>query len=165
MREKNSLSHQAPVSSVKIGGNEARRIALDYNQISAWFREGKTAAEIAITVGCSTHPIKKALCRLGLKRPAKRRVGIGAGASNPSWKGGRRLRSDGYIAIWTANGERLEHQVVMEGILGRPLQPGEIVHHRDECKSNNEPNNLMLMTQSEHIREHLPKMHAARYGK
>ena len=53
----------------------------------------------------------------------------------------------------------------MEGVIGRPLQPGEVVHHIDENKGNNAPDNLMLTTQSEHIREHLPTMHSARYGR
>jgi hypothetical protein len=69
------------------------------------------------------------------------------------------------IEVWTPTGVRLEHQVVMEQTLGRPLVPGEVVHHIDGDKANNEPTNLHLTTQSEHIREHLADMHAARYGR
>ena len=47
------------------------------------------------------------------------------------------------------------HRVVAEKMLGRPLKRGEIVHHIDGNKRNNEPDNLEVMTQSEHIREHL----------
>lgn len=50
---------------------------------------------------------------------------------------------------------RHEHRVVAERMLGRPLQPGEIVHHIDGNRHNNDPSNLMVMTQSEHLREHL----------
>lgn len=50
---------------------------------------------------------------------------------------------------------RHKHRVVAEEMLGRPLAPGEIVHHKDGDKRNNEPDNLEVMTQSEHIREHL----------
>lgn len=49
---------------------------------------------------------------------------------------------------------RHEHRVVMERELGRPLRPGEIVHHIDQNKRNNAPNNLMVMTQSEHAALH-----------
>lgn len=52
---------------------------------------------------------------------------------------------------------RHEHRVVMEQKLGRPLLPGEIVHHIDHDKKNNHPDNLMVMTQSEHARLHSTK--------
>lgn len=147
------------------GGNEDRRIILDDRLIIELFNAGHTIVEISKTVGCSTHPVKKALARLGLHRPSNRRPGVGAGKLNPAWKGGRRIRTDGYVVVWTPDGERLEHQFVMEKILGRALSDGEVVHHKDGNKSNNSPDNLQLTTQSEHIREHLADMHAARHRK
>jgi hypothetical protein len=50
---------------------------------------------------------------------------------------------------------RHEHRVVAEQMIGRPLERGEIVHHIDGNKHNNDPSNLMVMTQDHHIREHL----------
>lgn len=147
------------------GGNQEHRIVFDDGRLRSLHGEGKTIAEIAALHGCSTHPVKVALQRLGLSRPAKPRPGVLDGDKNPAWTGGRRQRSDGYIEVWTPTGVRLEHQVVMEQTLGRHLLPGEVVHHIDGHKANNEPANLHLTTQSEHIREHLADMHAARYGR
>jgi hypothetical protein len=50
---------------------------------------------------------------------------------------------------------RHEHRRVMEQKLQRKLLSSEIVHHKDEDKKNNHPDNLELMTRAEHIRHHL----------
>lgn len=49
---------------------------------------------------------------------------------------------------------RHEHRVVAEQMLGRPLAAKEIVHHKDGNILNNAPDNLAVMTQGEHMREH-----------
>ena len=60
---------------------------------------------------------------------------------------------------------RHEHRVVAEEMLGRPLKRNEIVHHIDGNKHNNDPSNLRVMTQSEHVRLHLAEMREARKAK
>lgn len=52
---------------------------------------------------------------------------------------------------------RHTHRVVAEQILGRPLRSDEIVHHIDGNKRNNDPSNLIVMTQAEHARLHFTK--------
>ena len=50
---------------------------------------------------------------------------------------------------------RHEHRVVAEKMLGRKLRKGEIVHHKDHNKHNNSPENLEVMTQSDHVKAHM----------
>lgn len=52
------------------------------------------------------------------------------------------------------HGYVLMHRVVMENHLGRLLEPGEIIHHKDHNKHNNELSNLELMNSKEHNRMH-----------
>ena len=68
--------------------------------------------------------------------------------------------------FWIENGYRViqidgkpikEHRHIMETKLGRKLKDTEIVHHIDGDKTNNNINNLCLMTAKEHSRLHREK--------
>jgi hypothetical protein len=48
-------------------------------------------------------------------------------------------------------------RLVAEAMLGRPLLPNEKVHHRDGDKANDAPDNLVVLTQRQHITEHRPE--------
>ncbi len=132
-----------------------KRVTLDLADVAQRWANGATAKEIAAAHGCSVQPVRCALRKMGLRRPAKPRPGATAGDRNHAWSGGRRIRPDGYVVVWTTEGERLEHRVVAENALGRPLTDEEVVHHRDGNKANNSPENLEVTTQSEHARHHM----------
>lgn len=71
-------------------------------------------------------------------------------------KRGDALRGRGEGRTYTKMLGRHEHRVVAELKIGRPLQPGEVVHHRDGNHKNNHPDNLeVLPSQAEHTRIHM----------
>lgn len=61
------------------------------------------------------------------------------------------VRADGYRMLQFDRHKVLEHRYVMEKVLGRPLRPDEIIHHKDGNPLNNHPDNLQIMTQSTHM--------------
>ena len=60
--------------------------------------------------------------------------------------GSTRKGPDGYVKVKTVEGWRLEHRVVIEAVIGRPLDAGwqETVHHRNGQRDDNRPSNLEL---------------------
>ena len=57
------------------------------------------------------------------------------------------------------------HRFIMEQKLGRSLKKGEVVHHIDGNKWNNDINNLAVMTQADHARIHIKETMKHRWGK
>lgn len=54
-----------------------------------------------------------------------------------------------------SNGFQYEHIAVAEKKLGRELKKGEVVHHLDENKQNNSPDNIIIFaTNAEHTAFH-----------
>lgn len=88
------------------------------------------------------------------------------GSSHPNWKGGRRQMVNGYVEVYSPSHPNknarnciYEHRAIMEKIIGRLLNKGEQVHHKNKIKNDNRPENLELLN----TREHLVKYH--RVGK
>lgn len=72
------------------------------------------------------------------------------GEEHPNWKGGHIARSGYKIVSKRGKTNQYEHRLVAEQMLGRPLEPNEVVHHIDGNRSNNHPSNLQVMKRQEH---------------
>lgn len=77
--------------------------------------------------------------------------GVKRGSHHPNWKGGRVASRRGYVHLVMPNHHRAdssgrvaEHIVVAERALGHRLPPGAVVHHHNQNKHDNRPQNLVI---------------------
>lgn len=122
--------------------------------------ERKTVEEIGLILGRSSKLVNKWCKKLGIQmRPRGQKFG----PEHKGWKGGRVRDKSGYVLVYTpghpqcnSHGYVREHRLVMERELGRLLRPGEVVHHKDDDRSNNDPANLeVFATNAQHLAETL----------
>jgi hypothetical protein len=100
----------------------------------------------------------------------KKNPGAWAGEKSGCWKGGV-TRRHGYVmqfapdhhsVVGTTRRYVLQHRIVMESKIGRPLRPHERVHHLNGVKHDNRPENLELWAishpsgQRVHEQKHCP---------
>ena len=126
-------------------------------KMQAMYDAGASLKAIAEALGRTEQAVATKRWELGITR--RRR-----GFFSHTWKGGRRITAQGYVEVFRPNHPRargngyvFEHILVAERKLGRRLRPGEVVHHIDGNKQNNDPDNLAVMTQGEHTRIHTKK--------
>ena len=86
------------------------------------------------------------------------------GKDSWSWKGGKRINHNGYIEInkpshhrARGNGYVFEHIIVCENKIGRKLKKDECVHHKNENRKDNSPDNLKVMKKGKHKSYHAKK--------
>lgn len=145
--------------------------------VAKWFREGIPDDVIAQRLDRTRNSVvvkRKKIGIVGDKRSrristqSRKRMSEARSAlppeKHPSWKGGKRITVDGYIEVRMpkhhrarGNGYVFEHILVAEEKYGRKIYPFEHVHHKDENKQNNHPENLEVLTPEEHNKRHRRK--------
>jgi hypothetical protein len=150
--------------------------------IRKWIADGWTQDRIASHLSANLDPriTRKLVTKVCKKHGIKcQRRGPRAAEGHPQWKGGRILDKNGYVHVWApdhheclrlnearrlkANGKYYrkekyiqEHRLVMEKHLGRNLLPTEVVHHKNNDKTDNRIENLELFdSNSKHLAETL----------
>lgn len=139
----------------------AKGTNLDYDTVKSLYESGHTQKEIGEILGVSQKVVCKYMKRNGIKaRIAAKRDQFGE--KNSFWNGGRTVDEFGYVMVRKPDHPRAskcggyvpEHILVAEKKLERYLASDEVVHHINGKKGDNRPENLMVMTKSEHTRLH-----------
>ena len=114
-------------------------------------KENKTIYEIAKIVGLSPGGVWKRLKKQGVKIIAGQKL------RGKHWsikkRGEKFLNSQGYIELRGQNRKR-EHIIIMEDLLKRNLKKNEVIHHINKIRTDNRPENLVIVSPSEHSRIH-----------
>ena len=114
--------------------------------VSKYIRGGDPFCSVA---GCDRLVQAKGFCTSHYWRDRYR--GDVGGPIEPPRRMDWKIRQGGYVTRYLpehpnawASGFVLQHVYVMANVIGRPLRPGETVHHRNGVRHDNRPENLEL---------------------
>lgn len=103
-----------------------------------------------------------------LSEQAKEKLRQRIGSKNANWGGGLSISAEGYIVFTSskANGELAGialHTVIGEWLYGK--SEGGHIHHIDGDKLNNHPENLILLSASEHLSLHAKENNLGKHNR
>jgi predicted DNA-binding protein (UPF0251 family) len=136
---------------------ERNAVFVDERELRRLVDEQLSQSQIARRMRVSQATVERRLRALGLRSKRGRGSPL---EQNYFWNGGRRTDKHRYVLVKcpghpfaTKSGYVREHRLVMERVLGRYLQPEEVVHHIDANPQNNHPDNLQVFSSNtEHFR-------------
>ena len=134
-------------------------------RLSRRHSDGESIRSIAIDLGLNRASLRQLLMRRGIAIRPKSWVG----KNTPQYRGSAQegyVNDGGYRVIYVDGRKILEHRAIMETNLGRRRRAGEIVHHKNAEKLDNRYDNLELMSNAKHSRDHVTERweHARRVG-
>lgn len=93
--------------------------------------------------GCAKEKIARGWCHAHYKK-WRLHGSPTHGKSHARANGEGTINWAGYVAVTHNGKKRLQHHVVAEAAIGRPLPAGAVVHHVDGNPLNNAPSNLVV---------------------
>jgi hypothetical protein len=127
-------------------------------EIKTWAAAGVSLSEIGRRVGTNKNRVRDFLQKHGFERKTFHQTM----ENNPRWKGGRMIDADGYILIKQPSHPNCDRHGYVRAsardgkTMGRFLDRLEVVHHKDQNKQNNHPDNLEVFgSNAAHLSETL----------
>ena len=159
------FSENGPQSvSILASKNDGKFIAVSYDpptkqikakNATAWLSGYKNIVRVTTDKGIfetsDDHPFRLSSHEYCLAKDLKVNMSLHAGSVN---------EFVGYYKVHLQNGKKgkeLFHRMVASQIKGERID-GKAVHHIDECRANNNPNNLAVLTKSKHAEIHCNKL-------
>ncbi len=138
-------------TKIRLRGGRVRTFSREeIDDIVRQYGKGSTLIEIAADYHTTGQKISDILKHEGVQ-PRRQRP---SGAQHARWKGGITLingyrykyvpKEHKFFDMAACNSYAAEHRLIMAEHIGRPLRPGETVHHKNGKRSDNRLENLQL---------------------
>lgn len=113
----------------------------DAELINGYAKNNRAVSKLAKKYGVSVQALYYRLKQLKIKRRTNSESHFGI----PAWnKANGNIDSAGYRVRWYNGKQVREHRIIAEQMLGRALKQGEVMHHKNGNRQDNNPKNLEI---------------------